>query len=140
MKPLKPLSIALLLTALLALGGCITSEQMKSPSARTVENKINALKTNHAALIAYLKATDIRYTDAPIDKTNQYWMDKLAMHAGISKSRLYQGDTLVTFSKETFPFATPESLTGTPFVTGQIIYDRHGHYMGSYIYSGLTGI
>ncbi|CAN5702089.1 hypothetical protein BH09VER1_BH09VER1_05370 [soil metagenome] len=132
--------LAACLTGLFLLGGCITSEQMKAPSARTVENKINALKTDRGALIAYLKATTIPYSSAPIDKTNQYWMDKLATHAGLTKSKMYQGDTLVTFSKETFPFTSPYALTGTPFVTGQIIYDRSGRYLGSYILSGLTGI
>ncbi len=140
MKIRRASTFALLMTALLALGGCVTSEQMKSPSARTVENKINALKTDKTALIAYLKATNIPYTSAPIDKTNQYWLAKLATHSGLSQSKIYRGQTVVTFSKETFPFATPRSLTGTPFVTGQIIYDGRGNYLGSYIYSGLTGI
>lgn len=140
MKLSQICALAISLTGLFLLGGCVTSEQMKSPSARTVENKINALKTDQHALIAYLKATDIPYTSAPIDKTNQYWLAKLATHSGLSQTRIYRGQTVVTFSKETFPFATPRSLTGTPFVTGQIIYDGRGNYLGSYIYSGLTGI
>lgn len=140
MKIFQTFGFLILLTGLFCLGGCVTSAQLKSPAASTVVKKVNVLKTDRSALIAYLKRTDISYTQGPVDLGNQFWVNKFSGHAGLDKGRLCRGDSLVTFYKETFPFATPASLTATPFVDGQVVYDRNGRYLGSYITSGLTGM
>jgi len=128
------------LLGLLFLGGCVTSEQLKSPTAKTIETKVNALKENRPALIAYLRATDIRFVSGPVDKGNEICMDKFIRHSGLTPSQLRRASSTVIFSKDTFPFDRPYSLTGTPFISGQVVYDRNGRYLGSYIVSGLTGI